>query len=217
MFIPSCSSLLYYIAQVVVAVCNTAIWNQVLQNLAGSQSSAGSTATLLSSPYDLDFDVYRNMYVVDRNNHRIQRFPSGYRVYRFFANKFHSFHTIAGSSSGTTVAGFSLGAGSSRSELYYPSAIHVTANNTMFILDTYNFRVLQWQIGEPLGYIVAGGAGAGSGFNQISYSYGMFVDEMLNIYVSDSSNHRVTLWRRGNTTAGVLVSTLLVTMRTYKW
>lgn len=75
----------------------------------------------------------------------------------------------------------------------------------MYILDTTNYRVLRWRLGEPLGYVVAGGRGAGSGLNQISTSYSMFVDSQANIYVSDSGNSRVTKWFSTNTTAGILV------------
>ena len=107
---------------------------------------------------------------------------------------------------GTTIAGSSVAtAGSSYSQLYYPSAIYVDANRAMYILDRTNYRVLKWQYGEPLGYVVAGGTGAGSALNQISTSYGMFVDQQANIYVSDSANCRVTLWAANNRTSGVLV------------
>ena len=40
-------------------------------------STAGSTSTLLYYPYDLDFDGFGYMYVVDYYNHRIQRFAPG--------------------------------------------------------------------------------------------------------------------------------------------
>ena len=75
----------------------------------------------------------------------------------------------------------------------------------MYILDTSNYRVLQWQFGEPFGYVVAGGNGAGSALTQITTSYAMFVDSQSNIYVSEYSNHRVTLWLSTNTTSGTLV------------
>ena len=80
----------------------------------------------------------------------------------------------------------------------------------MYILDTNNYRVLKWQSGDPLGYIVAGGNGNGGGFNQISTSYAFFVDAQFNIYISDSSNCRVTKWSVTNTTAGVLVISILI-------
>jgi hypothetical protein len=58
-------------------LCATAVWNQTFSIVAGSTGTTGSTATLLYNPYDVAFDGYRNMYVVDYSNHRIQRFPLG--------------------------------------------------------------------------------------------------------------------------------------------
>jgi hypothetical protein len=72
----------YFIAQAIVQVCATASWNQTFTTLAGSQSTIGSTSTLFSYPTDIGFDGYRNMYVADNNNHRIQKFPSG--LYKIF-------------------------------------------------------------------------------------------------------------------------------------
>ena len=80
----------------------------------------------------------------------------------------------------------------------------------MYILDSNNYRVLRWQLNEPLGYVVAGGRGSGSTFDRIGISYAMFVDGLLNIYVSEQGNHRVTFWTQGNTTAGVLVMLFLI-------
>lgn len=132
-------------------------------------------------------DGYQNLYVADTNNHRIQFY-------------------LRGSSVGTTIAGSSGSAGSSFSQLNYPSAILVDSSRAMYILDRTNYRVLKWQHGEPLGYVIAGGNGAGSALNQISTSYAMFLDQQTNIYISDSSNCRVTVWYAANRTSGVLVS-----------
>ncbi len=170
-----------------ISMCPTGTFNQTVNILAGITGSPGSTATLLNGPYDMDFDAYNNLYVVDYNNHRIQRFNQGTFV-------------------GTTVAGNSPSAGSSRSELHYPTAISVTPNGTMYILDRNNYRVLKWQVGDKLGYIVAGGKGNGGAFTQLGVSYGLFLDQFYNIYVSEYGNHRVTLWYNGNTTAGALVA-----------
>ncbi|CAF2697913.1 unnamed protein product [Rotaria sp. Silwood2] len=173
--------------QAIVPLCATAMWNQSSSNLAGAMSTSGTTSTLLAYPYDIDFDGYRYMYVADRNNHRIQRFAPGSNI-------------------GVNVAGFSLGSGVSRSELYYPSAIAVSSNGTMFILDTYSFRVLKWQLGDALGYIVAGGHGQGSAYTQMDYSYGIFADDQYNIYLSEQVNCRVMFWSASNTSAGQLVA-----------
>ena len=75
----------------------------------------------------------------------------------------------------------------------------------MYILDTSNYRVLRWQFGEPLGYLVAGGSGNGAQVNQIGGSYSIFVDSNSNVYVSESTNHRVTFWSTTNTSYGIVV------------
>ena len=125
-------------------------------------------------------------------------------IHRSIENHFLRFSHV-GSFTGTTIAGRSGTAGSSISELYSPSAVYVDGNSNMYILDTTNYRVLRWRIGEPLGYVVAGGNSAGASLTQISTSYGMFVDSQLNIYVSDAGNDRVTKWLATNRTSGILV------------
>lgn len=65
------------LAQPIIPLCPTVIWSQTFVNLAGALSTSGSSANLLSSPTTVDFDAYRNMYVVDQSNHRIQRFSPG--------------------------------------------------------------------------------------------------------------------------------------------
>lgn len=169
-----------------VTICPTAVWNQTFRVVAGVTSSFGSTATLLYNPYDVSYDGYQNLYVADTSNHRIQFFRSG-------------------TTTGITVAGNSGSLGYGRSELYNPYGISVTPTGTMFILDTSNHRVLQWQLGEPLGTVVVNGRGSGSTFDRISTSYAFFVDNQLNIYVSEYANERVTRWANGNNTAGTLV------------
>ncbi|CAF4613494.1 unnamed protein product, partial [Rotaria socialis] len=130
-----------------------------------------------------------------------------------FLNRFHhlnhekfllKYHQ-PGTTTGITIAGVTGSAGGAYSQLYNPYAIYVDSNRAMFILDTTNYRVLKWQFGEPLGYVVAGGNGAGAALTQITTSYAMFVDAQSNVYVSEYSNHRVTLWLSTNTTSGILV------------
>lgn len=111
-----------------------------------------------------------------------------------------------GSFVGTTVAGSSSGtAGSGLSELSSPSAVYVDGNQNMFILDTSNYRVLRWKIGDPLGYLVVGTGAYGSVLSRISTSYAFFVDSQSNIYISDSGNARVTKWLATNTATSTVV------------
>lgn len=130
------------------------------------------------------------MYVADYNNHRIQRYSPGSNV-------------------GITVAGFTLSSGGARSELYRPSGIYVDSNLNMYIADSFNYRILKWKVGEPMGDIIAGGKGSGATFDRLGTAYALFVTSQSNVYVSDYANCRVTLWYNGNTTAGTLVCAFL--------
>ena len=112
--------------------------------------------------------------------------------------------------SATNVAGFTWTGGSGYSEFYFPTAIYVDLNGTMYILDCYNYRVVKWLPGQPLGFSVAGNHGSGSAADKIGLSYGLYLDNQGNIYISEYSNHRVSMWYNGNTTAGVVVSTVIV-------
>lgn len=107
-------------------------------------------------------------------------------------------------SNGTTIAGFTTTGGSSFSELNNPTAITLMYNAVLYIYDSWNYRVLRWTIGDPLGFIVAGGRGAGTTLDKVSVGYGLHIDAQLNVYVSEYDNHRVTMW--SNSTVGYLVS-----------
>ncbi|CAF5194706.1 unnamed protein product, partial [Rotaria magnacalcarata] len=133
----------------ITQLCSTATWNTTLTLLAGLSGTGGTSTILLNYPANIYFDGYRNLYVVDTANHRIQFFTPGSFI-------------------GSTVAGNSGAAGSGYSELNRPHAIYVDANRTMYILDTSNYRILKWRLGEPLGYVIVGNQAAGSGLNQIS-------------------------------------------------
>ena len=111
---------------------------------------------------------------------------------------------------GTTVAGFTLAGGTGYSQLNDPTAIFVHPDGTMYIADSFNYRVQRWLPNEPLGLTVAGGRGNGATFDRIGMVYAIFVDTSGNIYVSENSNNRVTFWAAGNTTASRLVTFYLV-------
>lgn len=76
----------------------------------------------------------------------------------------------------------------------------------MYILDTTNYRVLRWQLGDQLGTIVVNGRGSGTTLDKIGSSYSMCFDNQNNVYISENSNHRVTKWILSNNTVGQLVN-----------
>jgi DNA-binding beta-propeller fold protein YncE len=146
--------------------------------IAGSPTgSSGSSNILLDRPYGLSLDELNSViYVVDRFNHRIQRFP------------------LDGSGIGVTVAGGN-GLGSAPNQLNNPTEIYRSNNgNFMYICDIYNYRVQRWPMNGTSGITVAGSSSGITGQTPYlmnkPYALAIDTDEKY-IYVSDSNNHRI--------------------------
>ncbi|CAF4253365.1 unnamed protein product, partial [Adineta steineri] len=91
--------------------------------LAGSATGAsGSSSTLLNNPVGVALDQYKNLYVADAANHRIQYF-------------------LAGQSSATTIAGISGSPGISATQLNRPYGILLDSQLNLYVADNSNNRV----------------------------------------------------------------------------
>ena len=81
-------------------------------------------------------DYAHNFYIVDRYNHRIQKY-------------------LFGSSIGQRVAG-NVTSGSSSDKLSLPSRVLIDSNENLYIADTNNNRIQFWRKGANSGTRVAG-------------------------------------------------------------
>ena len=91
--------------------------------LAGNANGiSGNNATLLDYPQHVTFDPMGNMYVVDKQNHRIQLF-------------------MVGQTAGITIAGVSSTVGSSSNLLNTPHAVRLDNQLNLYVADTYNHRI----------------------------------------------------------------------------
>ena len=93
---------------------------------------------------------------------------------------------------------------------YGPSDVFVT-RTSIYIMDTWNFRVQMWtrNLSDPV--TVAGLEGVrGNSTNMmaLSDSYNLFVDNYGNVFVGDYDNHRVMMfpWNSISGTNGVMVA-----------
>ncbi|CAF2249519.1 unnamed protein product [Rotaria magnacalcarata] len=98
-------------------------WTLVAGHPAGS---LGSTSTLLYSPYGLTLDSMGNVYVADTSNDRIQFF-------------------LAGQTNATTIAGVTGIAGATNQLLYFPYAVALDSTLNLYVVDTWNYRILKFQ------------------------------------------------------------------------
>lgn len=148
-------------------------------NTVAGGNGYGSGSNQLAAPSDVAFDSSGNVFVLDSNNNRVQRWN-------------------VGASSGTTVAGGN-GLGSAANQFFLPIAVWVTPTTAVEVSDTFNARVQSWPLGATTGTTVAGGNGYGAGANQLGNNKGFFVDSSGNRYIADADNNRVQRWNVGAT------------------
>ncbi|CAF1181239.1 unnamed protein product [Adineta steineri] len=105
---------------------------------------------------------------------------------------------------GVVVAGGN-GKGNQLNQLNDPTSIFVDEDQSVYISDHDNNRVMKWRKDAKEGTIVAGGNGQGRNLNQLHYPEGLFVDDLGQIYVADCWNHRVMRWCEGKEDGEIVV------------
>ncbi|CAF4070623.1 unnamed protein product [Adineta steineri] len=94
---------------------------------------------------------------------------------------------------GTVVAGGN-GKGKKLNQLNYPTFIFVDEEQSVYVSDRDNDRVMKWKKDAKEGRIVAGGNDQGESLNQLYYPGGIIVDDFGQIFVTDYGNDRVMRW-----------------------
>jgi sugar lactone lactonase YvrE len=149
----------------------------------GNDNGAGPTQ--LPSPYGLALDKAGNLYVVDRNNHRVQKFPVG----------------STANTPGVTVAGGN-GAGPAPNQLANPTAIAFDKTGNIYVVDHDYHRIKKFppnSTSATAGTVVAGGNGQGTSTTQLSFPIWVAIDSLDNLYVADQVNNRVQLFPPNST------------------
>ena len=99
---------------------------------------------------------------------------------------------------GVTVAGGN-GEGKRLKQLSYPHGVYVDDNQTVYVADYGNHRIVKWKCGASRGRVMAGGKGRGKNQNQLNYPTDVIVDrEKSYLITSDSDNRRLVQWSHSN-------------------
>ncbi|CAF4116542.1 unnamed protein product [Adineta steineri] len=105
---------------------------------------------------------------------------------------------------GIVVAGGN-GYGDQLNQLRCPTYIFVDEEQSVYVSDQNNHRVMKWRKDAEEGRIVAGGNGTGTNLNQLYSPEGVIVDDLGQIYVADRENHRIMRWYEGKEEGEVVV------------
>jgi sugar lactone lactonase YvrE len=82
----------------------------------------------------------------------------------------------------------------------------VDDDDTVFIADCENHRIVAWKKGDNEGHVVAGGQGQGNGLHQLNYPTDVLIDkETKSLIICDCWNRRVVRWSLNNGTRGEIL------------
>ncbi|CAM4827426.1 unnamed protein product [Rotaria magnacalcarata] len=112
------------------------------------------------------------------------------------------------SQNAVTVAGDNIG-GNGTDQLLWPDGLTVDGNQTIFVADYENNRIVQWNIDDSNGLVVAGGHGPGNKLNQLYHPIDVSIDKDTNsLIICDYGNKRVLQWslQSGTTQGEILLS-----------
>ncbi|CAF3730312.1 unnamed protein product [Rotaria sp. Silwood1] len=111
---------------------------------------------------------------------------------------------------GVTVAGENR-QGNGINKLSFPLGLYVDDDQTVYVADGANHRIVEWKRGATSGQVVAGGNGKGSEYHQLCNPTDVIIDkERDSLIICDTSNRRVVRWHRRNGTSGeTIISNIL--------
>ena len=136
--------------------------------VAGSVSQ-GNAVNELWSPWDIFVDTNSDLYVADRDNHRIQRFRSG-------------------QTNGETVAGCGI---PNNLTLNRPINVILDGNGFLYVADNNNHRIIRISDDDNYECIIGCTGQSGSAADQLNKPYAIRFDSLGNLYVADEYNHRI--------------------------
>ena len=119
-----------------------------------------------------------DLFVSDWENHSVKRWRKD---------------EIGKGGEGTLVAGGN-GRGNKLNQLTGPGYIFIDREESVYVSDRDNHRVMKWLKDASEGIIFAGGQDQGNSLNQLNHPQGLLVNEVGDIYVADSGNHRIMCW-----------------------
>ena len=142
-----------------------------------------ATEANLKIPAGLAFDKRGNLYIADRDNHRIRRVDTRGNI-----------TTVAG----TGIAGFSGDGGkATEAQINLPSGVVVDNNGNLYFSDRSNHRI---RVINNKGIISTFAGNGDDGFKgdsgpatkaQLSKPFGVALDKKGNLYIADRGNNRV--------------------------
>ena len=124
----------------------------------------GSAVSQFNDPSGIAVDSSGNVYVGDRQNHRIQKFRNN----------------------GTFIRTWDID--TADGQIYWPYGVAVDTSANVFVVDHINCRIQKF---TNTGTFIRKWGTRGSAVNQFEFPMHVAVDSAGNVYVGDTGNHRI--------------------------
>jgi uncharacterized protein (TIGR03437 family) len=168
---------------IVVGISTAGTLTLVAGNSNAGFSGDGGPATVatLNGPWGVALDASGNLYIADRNNHRIRKVSGGLIT------------TVAG----TGVPGFSGDGGLAvNAKLDYPFGVALDAAGNLYISDQFNARIREVSGGTIKtvagnGFTDYGGDGGPATSAGLYNPRGIALDTLGNLYITDEDHYRI--------------------------
>ncbi|CAF1385372.1 unnamed protein product [Adineta steineri] len=153
----------------------------------------GNGMNQLNNPTDVIIDQQNHSIIIaDRGNRRVIQWLN--QKQQILIDNIDCFGLAMDKNGFLYVSNCGNGEGDELSQLNYPTFIFVDEDQSVYVSDTFNHRVMKWRKDAKEGIVVAGGNDQGRNLNQLSEPQGVIVDDLGQIYVADYGNHRVMRW-----------------------
>jgi len=142
---------------------------------------------------DLKNQLYQTNYI------RIKQDSSSTFINKLLINITPTTTNLKWKQQATTIAGGN-GPGNQLNQFDTPEGIYVDdQQQTIYVADPYNHRIIKWKFGERNGQVVAGGNGRGNRIDQLNYPYDVILDQnKKSLIICDYENRRVVRWSLEN-------------------
>ncbi|CAF3858078.1 unnamed protein product, partial [Adineta steineri] len=190
-------------------------WKQTAITVAAGNGQ-GQQLNQLNHPAGIFIDKNKNIFIADRDNHRIVEWKYNANEGQTIAgenkqgNRMHQLgrptdvivdeqnHSIVIADLGNRrVIQWMNQNQQVLNQNINCQGLAINKNEFLYVSDSQRNEVIQWKMGDNEALVVAGGNGQGNKLNQLDFPTFIFVDEDQSVYVSDFNNHRVMKWRKG--------------------
>ncbi|CAF1411008.1 unnamed protein product [Adineta ricciae] len=201
--------------------------NESQGTIVAGGNERGNSLNQLDQPTDVIFDEQNNSLIIaDFGNRRVMRWflntnqpeilIDNIDCWRLTMDKFGFVYVsdcekdevkrwkMGEKGEGTLVAGGN-GRGDQLNQFNLPTFLFVDDEQSLYVSDFGNYRVMKWRKDAQEGIAVAGGNGNEKNLNQLNRPQGMIVGHEDRIYVADRENHRIMRWCEGDEEGEIIV------------